>query len=236
MRRISNEFLASLKEADFRLIGPHLLPCAMAYADVVAVAGQNLSRAYFPHSGVISLVLRLGDGEMVEVAMIGKESVFGAFAALCNPISLSDALVQLAGTASTIEVNVLRRASDKSPAIRDLLMRHEQLMFLQAQQSAACNAHHAAGARLSRYLLRMRDLCGRDELVVTQEFLAAMIGAKRNSVSIAAHGLHSAGHIRYTRGRIQITNPQGLKESACECYETVNAHYNRILGKARSAG
>jgi CRP-like cAMP-binding protein len=234
MPRTSNALLASLEEADFRLIGPHLRPFTLVAEDALAVAGQNLSRAYFPHSGVISLVLRLRDGDMVEVAMIGADSVFGAFAALSSPISLSDALVQQPGTASAIDMSELRRAADKSEAIRGVLMRHEQLVLLQAQQTAACNARHTAPARLSRYLLRMRDLCGRDEFVITQEYLAEMIGMKRNSVSIVAHALQSAGYIRYVRGRIQITNPVGLKDSACECYETVSAHYNRLLGKSRA--
>ena len=109
-------------------------------------------------------------------------------------------------------------------------MRHEQTVYAQAQQSAACNASHHVEARLCRWMLRARDLSGSDVLPFTQEFLAEMLGVRRTSVSVVAHTLQQAGFIKYIRGRIQIINVDGLEQAACECYGTVKAHYDALLG------
>ena len=109
------------------------------------------------------------------------------------------------------------------------LIRHEQVLFAQAQQSAACNAAHTVEARLARWLLRSRDLTDMDTLPLTQEFLAQMLGVQRSSASLVAHTLQQAGLIQYSRGRIKIANLEGLQDAACECYSTVKAHYDRLL-------
>ena len=124
----------------------------------------------------------------------------------------------------------MREVADQSVAFRTTLIRHEQALFAQAQQSAACNASHSVEARLSRWLLRTRDLAGSDTLGLTQEFLAQMLGVRRTSVSLVANTLQSAGLIRYSRGRIEITNLEGLRATSCECYATVKSHSDRLLG------
>jgi CRP-like cAMP-binding protein len=161
--------------------------------------------------------------------MIGRDSIFGASAALDGNISLTDAIVQLPGTASTLEVGVLRTAAEQSIAFRTTLIRHEQALFAQAQQSAACNALRSAESRLARWLLRMHDLAGEDILNLTQDFLAQMIGVQRNSVSAVAHTLQQAGIIKYARGHIEITNLEALRGASCECYQTVHARCKRLL-------
>jgi CRP-like cAMP-binding protein len=166
---------------------------------------------------------------MVEVAMIGQDSLFGGSAALDGGISLTDAIVQLPGAASCLDVAVLRTVAAQSIAFRTTLIRHEQALFAQAQQSAACNATHAAESRLARWLLRMHDLVGERRLHLTQDFLAQMIGVQRNSVSTVAHALQEAGVIKYSRGNIEITDLDALKNSSCECYGAVNAQYKRLL-------
>ncbi len=112
-----------------------------------------------------------------------------------------------------------------------LLIRHEQVILAQAQQSAACNAIHKVEARLARWLLRTRDLAGTDLLLLTQEYLAEMLGVRRSSVSLVAHTLQEAGLIRYSRGNIKINDLEGLREVACECYQTVKSHHDRLFGK-----
>jgi CRP-like cAMP-binding protein len=171
----------------------------------------------------------LSAGETVEVAMIGRESVFGGAAALDGGISLTDAVVQHPGTASTLDVDRLRTVANQSVAFRTRLIRHEQALFAQAQQSAACNVTHSAEARLARWLLRMHDLAKVEDLPLTQDFLAQMIGVKRNSVSLVAHILQAAGLIKYSRGHIKITNIDGLKDVSCECYAAVNTQRRRLL-------
>jgi CRP-like cAMP-binding protein len=221
--------LAILPAADFALLQPHLETVELVQEAVLVGAGDRLTQVFFPHHGVISLVVSLAGGAMVEVAMVGHDSVFGGSAALDGGISLTDAIVQLPGAASTLDVAVLRTVASHSIAFRTTLIRHEQALFAQAQQSAACNALHSAESRLARLLLRMHDLAGEDHLHLTQDFLARMIGVQRNSVSTVAHALQEAGIIKYSRGNIEIRNLEALKEASCECYEAVNAQYKRLL-------
>ena len=226
-----NHLLAALPAAAFKMLRPYLETIELVQEGVLVGAGDRLTRVFFPHNGAISLVVSLAGGGMVEVAMIGCDSIFGASAALDGRISLTDAIVQLPGTASTLEVGVLRSAAEQSIAFRTTLMRHEQALFAQAQQSAACNAMHPAEARLARWLLRMHDLAGEDKLHLTQDFLAQMIGVQRNRVSTVAHTLQQAGVIKYSRGNIEIANLEALRQASCECYQAVNAQYDRLLNE-----
>jgi CRP-like cAMP-binding protein len=227
-----NHLLAALPAADFELLRPHLETVELVQEAVLVSAGDRLTKVFFPHHGVISLVVSLFGGGMVEVASVGHDSVFGASAALDGNISLTDAIVQLPGVASTLDVGVLRTVGSHSISFRTTLIRHEQAIFAQAQQSAACNAMHSAESRLARWLLRMHDLAGEDRLHLTQDFLAQMIGVQRNSVSTVAHALQEAGVIKYSRGNIEITNLEALKEASCECYAAVNAQHKRLLYQA----
>jgi CRP-like cAMP-binding protein len=210
-----NHLLAALPAADFKLLRPHLQTMELVQEVVLVAAGDPLTRVFFPHSGVISLVVSLTAGEKIEVAMIGNDSVFGGSAALDGSISLTDAIVQLPGTASTLEVGRLRAVANESIAFRTLLIRHEQALFAQAQQSAACNASHSAETRLARWLLRMHDLSEAKTLPLTQDFVAQMIGVRRNAVSLIAHALQAAGLIKYSRGHIQITKLDGINDLSC---------------------
>lgn len=165
----------------------------------------------------------------MEVALVGRDSVFGVSAALDGGIALTDAAVLLSGTASILDAAVLRAAAERSAALRALLARHEQCLAAQAQQAAACNASHSVEARLSRWLLCACDLTESESLPLTQECLAQMIGVQRNAVSIVANALQKASIISYSRGQIEITNVAALRETACECYEAVKARRDRLL-------
>ena len=227
-----NHFLASLSPHDFELLRPHLKPFVMVHEDLLFDAGETVNWVYLPHSGVISLVIGLADGQFIEAAMIGRDSLVGGSAALDGKVSLNRGIVQVEGQASTLAVETLREVAEKSVAFRTLLIRHEQALFAQAQQSVACNATHSVEARLSRWLLRTRDLAGSDKLGLTQEFLGQMLGVRRTSVSLVANTLQQAGLIRYSRGRVEITNLEGLRQTACECYATVKLQSERLLGIA----
>jgi CRP-like cAMP-binding protein len=174
-------------------------------------------------------VVRLEVGATVEVATVGKDGLFGAFAALDGKMALNTAIVQLAGVASFVESAQAHAAADCSPTFRALLIRHEQVIFAQALQTAACNASHSVQSRLARWLLRARDLADSNTLSFTQEFLAQMVGAQRNSISIAANALQKSAIITYTRGKIQILDALALKAISCECYDTINSYYDKLL-------
>ena len=225
-----NHVLNTISAHDFELLRPHLKPFELIHEDLLFEAGETVNWAYFPHSGVISLVVGLGDGQLIEAAMIGRDSLAGGSSAMDGKVALNRGIVQVAGVASILSVDVLRDVAEQSIAFRTTLIRHEQALFAQAQQSAACNASHSVEARLSRWLLRTRDLTGSNMLGLTQEFLAQMLGVRRTSVSLVAHTLQEAGVIRYRRGRVEITNLEGLLETTCECYATVRSHNERLLG------
>jgi CRP-like cAMP-binding protein len=226
---LPNHLLQALPASELEALRPHLKSVELVRGTVLVEAGAPLTHVYLPHSGIISLVVVLSGGQTVEVAMVGRDSVFGAASALGGGISLTDAVVMLPGAASIIDVANFRAASDHSDALRNLVTRHEQVLFAQARQTAACNTCHSVEARLSRWLLRARDLGDSEYLPLTQELLAQMIGVQRNAVSIVAHALQQAGIIKYSRGHIEITNLEGLRKTSCECYEAVGAHYDQSL-------
>ena len=141
---------------------------------------------------------------MIETAMVGRDGVHNAASALDGKVSLNKGIVQLAGVTSVIDADKLRTIADKNKVLRSIIIRHEQVLLAQSQQSAACNASHSVEARMCRWLMRMRDLADGDEMTLTQEFLAQMLGVRRSSVSIVAGTLQKAGFIRYRRGNIRI--------------------------------
>ena len=223
-----NQLLASLSLHDGEMLRPHLRLVELTDRAVLIEAGKSVQRVYFPHSGIISLVASFANGQSVDMAMIGRDSVFGALAAFNGWISRTNAIVRLPGTAAVLDADHLRFAANESAQFRDALLLHDEALLVQVEQSAGCNAVHGLEARLSRHLLRMRDLSGDDTLYATQELLAEMLGVQRNSVSIVANAFQLAKLIHYRRGTIEIVNLEGLKASACECYGVVETHYQRL--------
>jgi CRP-like cAMP-binding protein len=230
MSHTANLFLNALAAADLAALRPHLKSVELPQGAVLFEVGAPIRQVYFPHSGVVSLVVELASGETIEAAMIGRESIVGASSGLNGEISVCKAIVQVAGAASALDSHRLRELSDSSLTARTALFRHEQIILVQAQQSAACNATHTVEARLSRWLLRCRDLQGSDDLLLTQEFVAEMMGVRRTSVSVVANTLQQGGFIRYRRGHIRILDAEGLQATACECYRTIKIHAERLLG------
>ena len=234
-RRPLNHLLQSLSTDDFDALQPHLQPFELVRETVLVEAGVPLTHVYLPESGIVSIVIRLSDGQRIELAMTGRDSIIGAAAAFGEAVSLSEASVLLPGSALMVDVASFRSVADGSAAFRALLARHEQVLLAQVQQSAACNASHPVEARLSHWLLRAHDLCDDQTLPLTQELLAQMIGVQRNAVSLVAHTLQHAGIIRYSRGHIEIDDLEGLALTSCECHRVVEALRDRLLGsQARS--
>jgi CRP-like cAMP-binding protein len=167
---------------------------------------------------------------VAEMATIGCEGCIGFEALLGGQTAASQALVQIAGTASRVSVAALRAAMDRFPAIRDLLLRYVRFFLIQALQSVACNTLHDVDSRCAQWLLRAQDRGGEgDTLNLTQKSLAEMLGVQRPSVTIVARSLQKAGLIRYSRGVIAITNRNGLEDAACECYGIVRRAFDEIL-------
>ena len=224
-----NALLASLSAGDAASLQPHLRRVELQQKSVLYNAGDPVNAVYFPTSAVISLVVTLITGETTEAAMVGNDGAVGMSPALDGRIALSQAVVQLGGEALVCDPAAFRGAVLQSESLLAKVMRHEQTLFAQAQQSTACMANHEVEARLCRWLLRARDLAGSDELPFTQEFLGDMLGVRRTSVTTVAHTLQGAGIIQYSRGKIRIVDVERLKESACECYETVKEQYRNLV-------
>jgi len=197
---------------------------------VLYETGDTINAVYFPISAVVSLVSTLSTGEMTEAAMVGRDGAVGIASALDGKVAMCLAIVQLGGDAIVCDPGVFRGTAMQSQALISKIMRHEQTLFAQAQQSTACMANHEVDARLCRWLLRARDLAGSDHLPFTQEFLAEMLGVRRPSVTTVARTLQEAGIVKYRRGKIEILDVDALRESSCECYETVKGHYQQLLG------
>lgn len=227
--RSPNGFLSALAADDFELVRPHLRTVDLSRETVLVEVDETLNCAYLPHKGVISLVVKLAKGENVQIAMIGRDSIFGTFAALGDPTALNSAVVLVPGTASTLDIDRLRTAAEQSTTFRATLVRHGLAVYAQIQQTAGCNAAHTVESRLARCLLHTRDLSGSNNLLLTQESMAQMIGARRNSVSLVANTLQQAKFIHYSRGRIEITDSDGLGKTSCECYATVKGQHERLI-------
>ncbi|KGT79496.1 cyclic nucleotide-binding protein [Bradyrhizobium japonicum] len=230
MRNSGNLLLASLSEHDAATLQPYPKPSYLEHEKVLFEAGGDVTDIYFPTGAIISLVVGLSSGEIIEAAMVGKDGLVGGFAAFGSNVPVNRAIVQLAGSALTCKVGELQSAVLQSPSLLKTLFRHEQTVYAQASQSAACMAAHPVEARLCRWLLRARDLSGSDDMFFTQEFLAEMLGVRRTSVTLHARTLQQAGLIKYSRGQIHITDVEGLEETVCECYETVKTYYQALLG------
>jgi CRP-like cAMP-binding protein len=211
-----NQLLAALPLADFELLRPHLQTIELIRQSVLVEAGEPVLRGYFPHSGVISSMVMLPSGEMVEVSVTGHNGACGATSSVVRSPATS-MVVQLAGRASVIEHRYLCSIVAQSDALRLAMVRQEQLNLAELEQIAACNAVHGVGNRLARKLLRLRAISGSDTFKMTQEFLAQVLGARRNSVSLVASQLQQDGVIRYSRGTIEIVNVGKLSNAACEC-------------------
>jgi CRP-like cAMP-binding protein len=223
-----NRFLQSLSRGDYELLRPHLREVKLVHASVLFDLGGLIERLYFPYTGVVSVVVALSGGDLIEAGMVGHDSLVGTSAGLDGGISINRAVVQVAGAGAAIDTPHMRAAVVTSKSLRTKLYQHDQMLLAQAQQAAACNAKHQIEERLCRWLLRTRDLVDSDNIELTQEFLAQMLGVRRTSVTLAASHLQAVGLIKYRRGHIQILNLEALREAACECYEAVKSQVVRL--------
>jgi CRP-like cAMP-binding protein len=229
----SNHFLATLPPHDFSLLAPHLRTASLERSAMLHDVGEKIEHVYFPHTGMVSLVAVMQSGATVEAATIGRAGVIGASAGLGAHSTFARAIVQLPGTAAWLSAAQFHAAANQSQGIRDLIVRYNDLLLAQIQQSVACNALHTLEARLSRWLLQTHDCMNGDVIPLTQEFLGQMLGVRRTTVTITARLLQSARLIRYRRGHIQILDRAALEDIACECYAVVRQNADKVFTALR---
>jgi CRP-like cAMP-binding protein len=185
---------------------------------------------FFVETGMVSLLVTLEDGEQVESGIAGSEGLIGLALVYGNSHAVTEARVQMEGTALRVGAAEFRAEMERSPALRALLLRYALAFHAQVTLTAACNARHAIEHRLARWLLTAHDRAGADEFPMTHEFLSLMLGVRRPGVTIAAGILQRAGLIHYSRGRMAVTDRPGLEAASCECYHTVRHEFARLLG------
>jgi CRP-like cAMP-binding protein len=227
-RLSGNRLLAALPEDVLTLLEPDLKQVVLPQGTVCFGPGDPIDQVYFPHTGMISLLVATGDGDLVETSSIGCEGAAGLQCGLGRRISFTRAAVQIAGRFSTISAARFEQAASYSQALRDLVFGYTETLWAEAQQTAACNAVHDGLSRLCRWLLQSADRVDSDQLLLTQEFLADKLGVRRTTVTLLAQELQKQGILKYSRGKITILDRSELEARACECYEATR-HENLSL-------
>jgi CRP-like cAMP-binding protein len=224
---LGNRLLACLPSPDRDRILAKLVPNFLKVKTVLFEPGEVVDAVYFPLDGVVSLVTPLEDGAIVEVATIGNEGLVGVPVVLGGSLAVR-AISQVAGRSLTMSASDFLDEMANSQPVSRLVQNYLQALFGQISQAAACNRLHSSEERLSRWLLMSHDRIGKDEFIITQEFLGQMLGARRATVTLAAGILQRAGLIRYHRGHIEIVDRDGLEDVSCECYRVIRSELEGV--------
>jgi CRP-like cAMP-binding protein len=226
-----NQLLTSLPQADFALLAPHLSEKSFHRGAVLHEAGTMAEHVYFPHSGLISLVLPMAAGQGVELAMIGREGAVGLSAAIGSPMAINTALFATAGAAARIPAWRLASLAERSTAVRRMMIGYNDILLAEIQQMVACNALHDVEARLCRWLLRASDRIGTREVVITQEQLSELLCVRRTTVTLVCRGLQMQGIIHIRRGRVEISDAVALERKACSCYRATQVLSDELIAQ-----
>jgi CRP-like cAMP-binding protein len=227
-----NHLLAALPAEEFDRLLPHLELAAMPLGDVLYESGTHLGHVYFPTTSIVSLLYVMEDGASAEIAVVGNEGIIGVALFMGGETTPSRAVVQSAGYAYRLKGQLLKQEFNRSGAMQQLLLRYTQALLTQMAQTAVCNRHHSVDQQLCRWLLLSLDRLASNELTMTQELIANMLGVRREGVTEAAGKLQDAGLLRYSRGRITVVDRPGLEAQACECYRVVKKEFDRLLPNA----
>ena len=226
-----NWLLAALPLEDYQHLVPYFKVKEMALGQVIFEVDEPIEYVYFPHRSMISLVALLMDGASVEVGLIGKEGMVGVQSILDRNTLPYQAVVQVPGVATQLPVDRLKAEFERGGALQKMLLRYVQALLIQTAQSSVCNRVHSIETRLARWLLSVQDGSERNELPLTQEFIAQMLGVRRAGVTVAAIALQRSGLIQYRRGAITIVNREKLEARACECHKVIQGAFNQLLGQ-----
>jgi CRP-like cAMP-binding protein len=228
-----NHLLASLPAAEFEHLSPHLKLVPLPLGEMLYEPGRRLEYAYFPTTAIVSLHYAMASGAAAEAAGVGNEGVVGISLFMGRDTTPSSAVVQTAGHAYRLAGRLLKQEFDRAGLMQRLLLRYTQALIAQMIQTAACNRHHRVEQQLCRWLLLTLDRVHSREVAMTQEFVAGMLGVRREGIGAAAGNLQRAGVIRRDRGHITVLERSGLEARACECYSVVKAELSRLLSDVR---
>jgi CRP-like cAMP-binding protein len=230
-----NHLLAAVSAEEFERVSRSLKLVPLALGDVLYESGSRQRGVYFPTTAIVSLLYMLADGASAEIAVVGNEGIIGVSLFMGGETTPSRAVVQSAGHAYRLPGKILKEEFNRGGAMQHLLLRYTQALLTQMAQTAVCNRHHSLDQQLCRWLLLSLDRLVGNELVMTQELIANMLGVRREGVTEAAGNLASAGLIRYSRGHITVLDRSGLEVRTCECYAVVKKESDRLLPPERRA-
>ncbi|WP_233556190.1 Crp/Fnr family transcriptional regulator [Noviherbaspirillum sedimenti] len=230
-----NQILAALPEAGYERLAPHLELVSMSLGMVVTEAGASMQHVYFPTSSIVSILHDTRDGASAETALIGNEGLVGVAQWMGGGAMSSRAVVTSAGYGFRLGAALLQEEFDRGDALQKHLLRFTQALLTQMSQTAVCNRHHSVAQQLCHWLLLRLDRLPSNELSMTQELIANMLGVRRESVAEAAGRLQDEALIHYSRGHIIVLDRSGLESRVCECYADVKREYARLL-PGRGAG
>ncbi len=231
-----NGLLAALPDADFRRWLPRLEHVELPLGRSLYESGAKLTHAYFPTTAIVSLLYVTEDGHSAELAVVGREGVVGIPLFMGGGSTPSRGVVQSAGHAYRLSAAPLLSEFDRAGAAMHLLLRYTQALITQMTQTAVCNRHHSLDQQLCRWLLLSLDRLSGDEIIMTQELIANMLGVRREGVTEAALSLQRDHLIEYSRGHIHVLDREGLERRTCECYQVVRQEYERLLSAGGGLG
>jgi CRP-like cAMP-binding protein len=229
-----NHLLDALPPDAYERIAPHLELIPMPLGVVLYESGDRLQYVYFPTTSIISLLYVMEDGASAEIAVVGNDGILGISLFMGGETTPSRAIVQSAGHAFRLKAGLLKDEFGRFGPTMHLLLRYTQALITQMAQTAVCNRHHSVDQQLCRWLLLSLDRLASNELSMTQELIANMLGVRREGVTEAAGKLQDAGLIRYSRGRIIVLDRPGLEARSCECYQVVKTEFDRLLPYVRT--
>ena len=229
-----NHLVAALPTAEFERLAPHLELVAMPLGEALYESGGQLQHAYFPTTSIVSLHYVMENGASSEIAGVGNEGVLGISLFMGGNTTLSRAIVQTAGHGYQLKARLLMEEFNRGGVMQHLLLRYTQALITQISQTAVCNRHHSVEQQLCRWLLLTLDRLPSNELTMTQELIAGMLGVRREGITEAAGHLQQAGFIRYRRGHITVLDRSGLESRVCECYAVVKNEFDRLLCDVRN--
>ena len=224
-----NHLLAILPETEWERMAPHLVDVDMPLGQVVYESGDPVHHVYFPSTAVVSLLYVMEDGASAEIAIVGNEGLIGIVVFMGGETTSSRAVVQNAGRGYRIGARILRDEFHRGGPVQRLLLRYTQALIAQMVQTAACNRHHSIDQQLCRWLLLSLDRLPSNDLKMTQQLIANMLGLRRPRVMDAAMRLQDAELIRYSYGNIEVLDRPGLEKRVCECYGVVKREFDRLL-------
>jgi len=224
-----NLLLAAMPSRDYQALVPSLERVEMPLGEAVYESGAPQGFVYFPTSSIVSLLYVLADGATAEIAVTGNDGLVGIALFMGGETTPSRAVVQSAGYGYRLRASVLKKEFERGGALQHLLLRYTQALITQMTQTAVCNRHHSVDQQLCRWLLLTLDRLPGNQLVMTQELIANMLGVRREGVTEAAGKLQEAGLIEYSRGKITVVDREKLETRVCECYAVVKQEYDRLL-------